>query len=510
MSLSETLKAAAKAAGTENEVTGVEEVIVNLQEGKTKNIAILGEANCGKTSLINRLAGMEVRKPTKISMDEAPLMVTFHSGEEKEGYEIMDVSAPKCEEAEASLYEIPVHMAVDDETGQAALMLEEMDAVIYITSAVTPFSASDAANIEAVVNRFPMILYVSKMDLLENDEERTQAMEYIKEEFSRKFEGTDCEILDSLQADAADAILEGIKELALEELREFHIMRLEQQARDIVAQGLRRQLVRLEEKRKEREASEAATNDAYRQQLLEWDELRLRMLEKKQDAADIVDKEITRSKLAVKKDLTAQLGKADDKKKWMNHRLGKELQTELESVSRSVMEKVRVRAESDAAWLVNEVNKKFGVAIDVTDMKGNGTVQVEEGSGDAMETPGKGRLVAAAGSGLVAGGAFFSSMPLIPTSIVVVPALMAMYHFVKKDREDQEQYIKNLERITGECCDKNFAALAGQIQAAIDTHYGNIVENIRNLGSRKKTTVDFSDLEEQRARLSGMLENLSR
>lgn len=508
MSLAQTVVKAAKAAGTEEKVMEIENVISSLQGSNTKNIAVLGEANCGKTSLINKLAGTEVRKPTKLSMEEEPIMVTFHNGETKKGYQIVEVNAPKCEEAGISLYEIPITMAVESETGQTSLMLEEMDAIIYITSAVTPFSGSDAANIQALISKFPFMLYVSKADLLNSEEEYSEAMDYIRDEFSQNFEGVVCEILDSQQPDAEEILFDGIKDLDLNELREFHIMRLEQRAKEITAQGLRQQLEQLEIQRHKREEQEAEINAAYREQLLEWEEFRLRMLEKKQEAIEAAQKITMAAKAEAARHLIERLEKAGDKKDWINHQMGKYLQIELESASQDVMEELKRRTQSDAEWLINKVTQKFGVTMTVADMRENEFVQINESPRNTVENPKKDKLLAAAGSGLIAGGAVLSSMSWLPTCIIAAPAVWAMHHFVKRNREEQEQYQQNMERIVQECCDNNFNILNRQSQTAIDSYYEYIVENIRNLSSKEKTTVDFGDIENQRRQFLEILDKL--
>ena len=306
MGLWETVTSAAKAAGTEAEVAGVEAAVAWLRTSRVRNVAILGGANCGKTSLINKIAGAEVRRPTKFSMGGEPLMVTFGSGETKAGYEVVDINSPECEKTGMSLFEIPIEQAVDHRTGQLTMMLEEMDAVIYVMSAIAPFSASDAANLEAVVNRLPMMLFVSRTDLMDSAEDSVEALGYIAEEFAGRFAGVECEILDACQPDAADRILDAIKEISLGELREFHIMRLEQWARDITAKGLRLQI-------RQREKERASDDAEYRRRLLEWDELRLQMLERKQKAVDVMNREITKSKPVVVEELVRQLKAADDR-----------------------------------------------------------------------------------------------------------------------------------------------------------------------------------------------------
>lgn len=509
MKLSEKIRNAAETAGCSDEINTINAVMENLTGSKTKNIAFLGGINCGKTALINKLAGMEVRKPTKLFMDEEPLMVTFGSGEEKPGYEVIDIKESKCSEAGVAFYEIPIHRAVDHEAGRATPMLEEMDAVIYIIPAITPFTASDVENISIIANRFPMILYVSKTELLENDEEYQSAIEYIHDRFVGEFEGVDCRILDSRQSDALDVIMEGFREISLEELREFHMMRLKQQAKNIVAEGLQRQLEQLERKKKECEADKAASDAAYREQLLEWDELRIKMLEKKRMTLDVVNKKIAESDISVKEKLICQIRGAEYKKDWMSQELKRILQKELQKTSDYVMDDVRDRIGADTAWLVGEVNRKEGVMMEVEELEGNHVIRLKEIPDSEPETPGYGKMAIAAGTGFIAGGAIFSGISLIPTCIVAVPASLVLFHFLKENSDDYERYKKRMEQLTEECCDKNFAALEKRISAAINRYYENMTEDIRKFSSRKEGGIDFEDIACQCEKISGILEELT-
>lgn len=508
MILSEKIEAAARLAGCEDKISAVDAVMESLQDSRTKNVAVLGETNCGKTSLINKIAGVQVREPTNFSMDERPLMVTFGSGGTKPGYEVVDVRDSICGEARISLYEIPMNMALDGGTRQVKPMLEEMDAVIYIISAVTPFTATDAENIGAVVNKFPMILYVSKTELLEDGEYDTVTA-YIRDEFAGKFDGAACEILDSRQPDAVEAIVEGLREISLEELREFHVMRLEQQAKNIVAEELRQQTEQLDAERKAREADRAAKDAEYRKQLLGWETLRIGMREREQEAVDAVNQKITASKTALKEKLACQIMETRHKKEWVNHELKKVLQRELRAASNQAAADLKDKTAADAAWLVSEVNRKSGIKIEVEDMDREPVKRLPENPGSAAEEPGYSRIAAAAGTGLLAGGAIFSGMSLLPTCMVAIPASLATYYLLKGDSEEREQYNRELVRMTEKCCDENFAALEDQICGAVHKHYERMTESIKKLSMPGETETDFGDIAQRREKISDMLEELA-
>lgn len=509
MKLSEKIRELAKTAGAEEEVMAVEDMMEKLSGGGNKNVAVLGEMNCGKTSLINRLAGTEVRKPTRFASDARPLMVTFDSGPGKPGYEVIEAASPKCKEMKVNFFEIPLNMAVDPDTGKASAMLEEMDAVIYITSAIMPFTASDAANLDVIMDLFPMILYVSRADVIDNDEDYKAAMEYIREEAAARFQGEELEILDSRRPDAADIILKGIQELPLEEMREFHLARLEQRAREAIAEKLRCRLRQMDEEEREREKEKAAGDAARRERQLEWEELRLGMLERKQASLDLINQRMEPAKELAKKKLEKQLAETSHKKEWVEQELENALRAELESSVQAIIEELKERAWTDAVWLAAEAEKKCGIKIDVEYMEGKQQVPPGEKEEPQIETPGCHRLVAAAGSGILAAGAVFSSLTLLPTCLIAIPASVAMVCFLKGNVDDQEQYHQKLRGLAAGYCDKSYAAAAKPMRDTVNEYYEAVAKQIQSLDSREGTKEDVGeDINAHRKELMGMLAEL--
>ena len=510
MKWSEKAAAVIQAAGCGTEIETLDRVMENLQAGRTKQVGVLGEISSGKTTLINRMAEKEVRKPSRIAREEPPLMVTFGSGEVKEGYEVIDVKNPRCEEIPVSFFEIPADRAIHPQTLETEPMLEEMDAVIYVLSALTPFTASDAARLGAMVNRFPMVIYVSKAEQLASREEYEETLAYIKRQFSESFDGMACEILDSTQPDAVDAILEGLKDLAVRELREIHRDRLLQREKDIVEAGLRRQLEQLEREKKEREANRVAADASYRKELLEWEELRLEMRERKQEAITLANRQIAVSRGAVKERMTMRMNAAGDKRVWIREDLKNALQKELKEISHTLEEDLARRARADEAWLTDEVEKRWGITSYPEARREYHRDWRTKGPSGIAEKPDKSKLAAAAGSGLIAGGALFGSMSLIPTCMVATPAVLAMIHLIRKSREEEKEYDEKLEQAVKDCCDRNFTAFTGQMHTVVDCYYENMAEHIRNLSGRQKTAPDPNDLDARKEKIFAMLEELAR
>lgn len=495
--LSEKIKELAKYAGRENEVNALEEMIDYLNNNKIKNIAILGETNCGKTTLINKLAGTEVRKPTVLSLGEEPLKVIFNAKEEETSeYEVINIDDPGLAELGIAFHEIPINMAIDYDSRQANAILEKMDAVIYVMSAIMPFTASDAANISAIVSKFPIIIYISKTDRFEDDNEYRETIEYIKNEFADRFEGSFCEFFDGNNDEAVRNILDIFKDMELEELREYHVTRVEQQAKEIVAAALNQELEKLAKEKRAKEQELAAAEDAYRQECLQWNEIRLSMMEKEQEVVDFVDKKLSVAKIAAKQDMVNAMEKASGKKAWIQEEFRPALEVKLEEAANTAVNEAKDMVSCHTAWLISEVNRRFNKKIAVKDMKYSGT-RVAGGKENCDESYDYRKLLLAAGSGIVAGGVILSNVPLIPTCIVAIPASMLTVAFIKGSMDDYGKYNKSLKKFVEDCCEKHFTKLTKQVNENMRKHYEKMIEDIRRLSDDSGYEVDFGGIQER-------------
>lgn len=508
MELSKEIRELAQKEGVEAEVMAVEDMMEKLSEGGNKNIAILGEMNCGKTSLINRLVGTEVRRPTKFASDALPLMVTFGSGEKKAGYEVIVADFTQCEEREVNLFEIPLNMAVDPDTGNASAMLEEMDAIIYITSALMPFTASDAAYLEVIIDLFPMILYVSRADIIDNDKDYEATLEYIRREAAARFQGAELEILDSRCPDVIDVIWKGIRELPLEEMRQFHLARLEQRAREVIVERLRLHLKQMDKEEQEREKDRAAQDAARRELQLEWEELRLGMGERKQSLLDVICQRMGEARELAKEKLEKQLMETSDKKEWVEQKLENALRAELESSAQTVIEELKDKAWADVVWLMAEAEEKCGIKIKAECMEGKQQISMGEKEKPEIETPGAHRLVAAVGSGILAAGAVLGSLYLPFTCVIAIPASAAMVCFLKGNMEEQDQYYQELCKFAAGYCDRSYDTAAEQMRDTVNEYYNAVMQQMQSMESRKETETDGG--EEISARRKELLEILAK
>lgn len=502
--LTEKFYEAAKIAGCEYKVLNAKEIIAYLSENKTRNVAILGETNSGKTTLINRLCGKEVRAATKLSMGEKPLKVVFASIESDDNYEI--VSLDSGNNAGLTFNEIPFNMAVDYDSKAPTEMLEKMDVVIYVVSAVMPMTASDVENITNLMDKFPVIIYISKIDMLDNTDDAAEVTEYVKNIAAKTFENGEIPIFSSGD-DSVDSIMDILKEMEVDGIREYHIGRIATVTKQNVVEALNDKLASLKEIRKQREKEVAATEDEARDEKLAWDKLRLDMLEHCQETIDTLDKKLSMIKISAKQELQKQFKEVQNKKEWLKVDLKELLTEKLENAACSIYDEARDITTSHSNWFISKVNLDYNMKISVEDLKcyySTSTVKVSE----CDDGPNRQKMYLAAGSGIVAGAAILSSIPILPTCIIAIPASLLTVAFLKGGIDDCEKYNKEVMEFIDKTCENNFSKLTSEIHSTVNEFYEKIVESMHGIVLGKTSTVSFADIDEEENAIKQMLNEI--
>lgn len=505
MRLSEKWKSEAVAGTCEADLAIWDAVIDELQTDGARNIAVLGETNSGKTTLLNRIAGQEVRRPSFVSMEEQPLMLTSCYGKNKPGYETVVMEPGRWEGANVSFCEIPINTAIDYETGELSPMLEGMDAVIYVLSAVTPFTGCDDANFAAIAGKLPVVFYLSKSDLLVGEEERSSCTAYIMARIASRQEGV--EMIDGLQPDAAEDVVAKTLKYATEDMRRAHIERLERRAARTVAQGLERRLTALEAGQRAREAERAAAERVQRGQMLAWEQLRVELMEREQQTLALANGQLAEANAGAEKRLLQSLRESGYSQDWRENELERELRQELENALNNALSKAADHAGADAAWLASEAYRKLGIRAAMEDLDDTqAAVLPIGGQGAGPQAPGCGRLAAAAGTGLLAGGAILSSMPLLPTCLVALPASFVAVRLLQDSAEEQEHYRQELCGQVSEYCKQNFQALSEALRRTLETHYSGMLDAIRDQNPEPQPFPELPNGDG--AQISDMLRNI--
>lgn len=494
-------------AGCEAKIQAYDRIVANLKESKLKNIAVLGGAGSGKTALINRLSGKEVRKVTALSFGETPLMVTFGSEERKEGFEKVDVADASEEKKGIAFYEIPETIAFEEESTIVGPLLEEMDAVIYIISANMPFTSSDKKNLSSIVNRFPVLLYISRTDCLES-EEYEECISYIRDRFAEEYEGVYCEIYDGKTPDYEKAIWEKLGELDLEGIREFHVLQLEYAAKELISAKLYAMLAELSEKRERRNEEKLKADSLSRDKELAWNDIRIGILEKEQETLVYSSKMVEESMLAAKKELLSELDGTANKKIWVEEELKKHLEARINKAATEISNIMYEQIDAHTAWLISAVNRKFDKRIQVEDVK-RGIQSINSSVGACKEAPANKKILMAIGSGIVAGGVVFSSIPLLPTCIVAVPASIFAARCIKDSMEEEKKYKEYVVHFVEQCCESNFKKLKEHLQTMTKDYYAKMVSIILQMSEDKKDAVDFKDIDDMETAIKNKIRELT-
>ncbi len=508
MNLCTKYKEAIEYTNSEAFIKRYDDIIETLKTSELKNIAVLGETNSGKTELINKLVGKEVRTATRLSLGEPPLMVTFKSQESKNGYEVVNVDECSDDYSDIALHEIPVNLAIDYDSGACNDMLESMDAVIYVISAITPLTASDVRNLKSLIYNFPLIIYISKTDLLDNENEYNDCVQYIKEGFRGIFTDAYCEFFDGKNENFAQDIIAVFKDFSLQEVREYHILRIENSAKSYITQKLKSSLDGLSKERENRRKEFEKANIKDRESVLQKETLRVRMLEKEQEVNDYIDKSIITAKIAAKHNINSMLSNTSDKKNWLNSQLKIVLGGILNQTASKISNEVNDIVQLHISWLVSEVNRQYKKKL-VFD-KADSSVKYLDGDVPAFnETKNYGKSALAIGSSAVAVGVILSSVTLVPTLLVAIPASVLSLAMFVSSADDKDKYDKKVVAFVDKCVEDNFNKLAQQLHSNIRKYYEKATSDIMSLVTTSGTSISFDDIDKAESELVSLISTVT-
>jgi len=114
----------------------------------------------------------------------------------------------------------------------------------------------------------------------------------------------------------------------------------------------------------------------------------------------------------------------------------------------------------------------------------------------------------AAGSGIVAGAAILSSIPILPTCIIAIPASLLTVAFLKGGIDDCEKYNKEVMEFIDKTCENNFSKLTSEIHSTVNEFYEKIVESMHGIVLGKTSTVSFADIDEEENAIKQMLNEI--
>lgn len=143
------------------------EAAQNSQCGGQTKIAILGNFNAGKTTLLNTIAGQELRKVSAISEeDEQPVRLSFERMDPDPNFKCFDVYDSSWNDEDVIIYDLKFSDVF--EAGELKPVMYDMDIVFYLVSALQVFTAVDMHAIEMLKN-FKIKVILTKLDAVEED-----------------------------------------------------------------------------------------------------------------------------------------------------------------------------------------------------------------------------------------------------------------------------------------------------------------------------------------------------
>ena len=158
----------AKAVGCAKKVIALKNEAEMLLAQERIHVGVIGAQNCGKTTLLNRITGSEIREPDMLSQKERPLRIAFEPMEEDPACDCAQAENEHWRKAQAVLYEIKASDVFEGEDGRVSPLVNRLDAVIYLTSALVPITGEDARVLDALKDQ-PLTVVISKTDLLEEE-----------------------------------------------------------------------------------------------------------------------------------------------------------------------------------------------------------------------------------------------------------------------------------------------------------------------------------------------------
>lgn len=140
------------------------------------HVALVGGQNSGKTTIINAIAGKEIREASSISLeDELPLRITFERTDEDVRFECVEVYDRDWNEENAVIFEFKSSDII--RSGKPTELSDEVDVIFYLISAMNAFTAEDVLTIKALSNH-NIKLVVTKLDAID-EENREGVIKYI-------------------------------------------------------------------------------------------------------------------------------------------------------------------------------------------------------------------------------------------------------------------------------------------------------------------------------------------
>ena len=160
-------------------------------------LVIVGEFNAGKSALINTLLGQRLLKEGVTPTTAQINILRYDDALEQkmEGRNVLVIRSPAELLREMSIVDTPgTNAIIREHEAITSEFIPRADMVLFITSVDRPFTESERAFLELIRNwGKKVVVVINKVDILEQDEELDQVMEFVRSNASLLF-GMDPEI----------------------------------------------------------------------------------------------------------------------------------------------------------------------------------------------------------------------------------------------------------------------------------------------------------------------------
>ncbi len=170
----ERIKKIAEEIGVEEKVSSILASAEDIRQRSKTHIAFVGSENSGKTRIMNAIAEKEIREPSLVSVEEKPLRVSFERADSDERFECVEVYVPSWNGEDVEIFELKNTEVLKGD--ELSLLMDEMDIVYYLVSAVQVFTSDDMAVIGALKNHVVKII-LTKIDIVD-EESRGKVIDY--------------------------------------------------------------------------------------------------------------------------------------------------------------------------------------------------------------------------------------------------------------------------------------------------------------------------------------------
>ena len=170
------LRSIAEVVGCGEKVRIAESAAAALQEQKRVKVVVTGMRGSGKTTLINRMVGSEIREPGNMDDNEKALRVSFERMEDDDRYDCKLVVNHEWNSRETILYELRDHEVFD---GKALTQeMDDKDVVLFLISATAPFNINEV-NILKALSHLQRQVILTGLDVVKEGE-REKVKEYVE------------------------------------------------------------------------------------------------------------------------------------------------------------------------------------------------------------------------------------------------------------------------------------------------------------------------------------------